>query len=90
MTICFIVAAIIMSILLTLFDTQLLNLLQTPQEAFLSAKKYVLVCSIGLIFVFGYNAISAILRGLGNSVAPMYFVAISCITNIILDILLVV
>ena len=89
MTICFIVAAIVMSILLISFDTQLLTLLKTPQEAFVSTKDYVYVCSLGLIFVFGYNAISAILRGLGNSIAPMYFVAISCITNIILDILLV-
>ena len=89
MTICFVVAAIVMSILLSLFDTQLLNILQTPPEALTSAKDYVFVCSLGLIFVFGYNAISAILRGLGNSVAPMYFVAISCITNIVLDIFLV-
>ena len=89
MTISFIVASIVISILLILFDSQLLTLLNTPQEAFLSTKKYIFICSLGLIFVFGYNAISAILRGLGNSITPMYFVAISCIANIILDILLV-
>lgn len=89
MTICFIVASIILSLLLICFDTQLLNLLQTPQEAISSAKDYVFVCSLGLVFVFAYNAISAILRGLGNSIAPMYFVGIACIVNIIADLIFV-
>lgn len=89
MTICFVIAAIVLSLLLIVFDNQLLHALQTPQEAFSSAKDYVLVCSFGLMFVFAYNAISAILRGLGNSIAPMYFVAVSCAINIFADILLV-
>ena len=89
MTICFIVASIVLSLLLICFDTQLLNLLQTPVEALHSAKDYVFVCSLGLVFVFAYNAISAILRGLGNSIAPMYFVGIACVVNIIADLLLV-
>lgn len=89
MTICFVIAAFILSLLLIIFDNQLLHALQTPQEAFSSAKDYVLVCSFGLMFVFAYNAISSILRGLGNSIAPMYFVAVSCAINIFADILLV-
>ncbi len=89
MTICFLFASFILSVLLIIFDVPLLNLLQTPKEAFKSTQDYVLVCSLGLVFVFAYNAISAILRGLGNSIAPMYFVAISCVINIIADILLV-
>lgn len=89
MTVCFIVLAVILSSVLILFDKRLLNLLQTPSDAFKSAIDYVSVCSFGLIFIFAYNAISAVLRGLGNSVAPMYFVAVSCFVNIIADILLV-
>lgn len=89
MTICFIFAAILLSSAIILFDNQLLNILQTPQDAFKSTLDYVWVCAAGLIFVFGYNAISAILRGLGNSIAPMFFVAISCIVNIIADIIFV-
>lgn len=89
MTVCFIFASIILSSFIILFDNQLLRLLQTPMDAFPSTLDYVFVCSAGLVFVFAYNAISAILRGLGNSIAPMFFVAISCIVNIITDILLV-
>ncbi len=89
MSICFIFASIILSIFVIYFDIPLLNLLRTPTEAFADAKDYIFICSIGLIFIFAYNAISAILRGLGNSIAPMYFVAISCIVNIITDIILI-
>ncbi len=89
MTICFIFAAILLSTLVIAFDKQLLNVLQTPIEAYNSTADYVFVCSIGLIFIFAYNAISAVLRGLGNSVAPMCFVAVSCVLNIILDVILV-
>lgn len=89
MAICFIVASIILSALVILFDRQLLKLLQTPPEAFKDSLEYIWVCAFGLVFVFAYNAISAILRGVGNSIAPMYFVAISCFTNIVADIVLV-
>ena len=89
MTVCFIAAAIFLSTIIILFDNQLLTILQTPNEAFKSAQEYIFVCALGLVFIFAYNAISAVLRGLGNSIMPMYFVAVSCFMNIILDIFLV-
>ncbi len=89
MTVCFIAAAIFLSTLIIAFDNPLLKVLQTPMEAFQSTKDYVFVCALGLVFIFAYNAISAVLRGLGNSIMPMYFVAVSCFMNIILDIYLV-
>ena len=89
MTVCFIAAAIFLSTVIMTFDNTLLNLLRTPSEAYTATADYIFVCAIGLVFIFGYNAIAAVLRGLGNSVAPMYFVIISCVTNIILDLLLV-
>lgn len=89
MTVCFVFAAIFLSLMLLLFDSSLLHWLQIPEVAFESAKDYISVCAVGLIFVFAYNAVSSILRGLGNSVAPMYFVAVSCLVNILVDILLV-
>ena len=89
MTICFIAFAIFISTIIILFDNHLLNLIQTPTEAYKATAEYIFVCSLGLIFIFAYNAISAVLRGLGNSVAPMYFVAIACTINIFLDLLLV-
>ncbi len=89
MSVCFIIAAIFLSSIIIIFDNSILTLLQTPDEAMTSTLKYVRICAVGLIFIFAYNSISAILRGLGNSVAPMYFIAVSCVTNIILDIILV-
>ena len=45
---------------------------------------------VGLIFIFGYNIISAVLRGMGNSKHPFLFVSIATIINVILDLLFVV
>lgn len=89
MTICFLIASVVLSSIIITFDKQLLQLLNTPPKAFLATTDYVFVCSLGLVFVFAYNAVSAILRGLGNSAAPMFFVAVSCFINIIADLLLV-
>lgn len=63
--------------------------MQTPAEAFDSASAYVRVIGCGIIFSFGYNALSAILRGLGDSTRPLLFVAVACVTNMVLDYLMV-
>ncbi len=63
--------------------------LQTPVESLAGAKQYVTICFCGIFFICGYNAISAVLRGYGDSRRPMYFVALSCVINVIGDILLV-
>ncbi len=67
------------------FIDELTLLLQVPKEAFNPAKNYILVSSIGILFTFGYNGICAILRGLGDSKNPFYFILISSILNVILD-----
>lgn len=81
--------AIVFTVGLYVLAEIILRLLQTPEEAFLPALRYVQICSCGTLFIFGYNAISAILRGLGDSKNPLIFVAIACGTNIILDLLFV-
>jgi putative MATE family efflux protein len=63
----------------------ILRLIQTPPESFLESSRYLVVTATGIIFIFGYNAFSAILRGMGNSKQPFYFVLIACVTNVILD-----
>lgn len=67
----------------------ILAALQTPGESLAGAKQYVTICFCGIFFICGYNAISAVLRGYGDSRRPMYFVALSCVINVIGDILLV-
>lgn len=81
------------SILFTLIGiglhTQLLNLLNTPAEAMEEAKDYVVICSAGMFFVYGYNTVSAVLRGMGDSKRPLVFIAIAAILNVILDLIFV-
>lgn len=85
----FAIAAIIITVLMLVFERPLLMLLRTPQESFDLTMQYVAICSMGNIFICGYNAISAILRGYGDSARPMVFVGIACIINILLDFLFV-
>lgn len=83
-----ILAVIFTAVMLLLGDT-LLKLLKTPEVAFTEAENYYLICMSGTIFMFAYNVISAILRGMGDSKRPLYFVLIATIVNIIGDIILV-
>ena len=63
----------------------ILRLLQTPAESFKDADEYLTVTLIGIVFIFTYNALSAILRGMGDSKKPFLYVTIACVTNIVLD-----
>ena len=68
----------------------LLRLLETPEDAFSDALGYLRICGGGgLFFIYGYNGISAILRGVGESVRPFQFILISSIMNVVLDFLFV-
>ena len=60
----------------------ILQLLQVPESSFDEAYRYVFVCSLGIFFLCEYNAFSAILRGYGDSVSPLLFVAVACVCNI--------
>lgn len=81
--------AIVFTILGIALHEPLLVLLNTPAEAMDQAKDYVVFCAIGMFFVYGYNTVSAILRGMGDSTRPFIFIAISAVLNVFLDILFV-
>lgn len=66
-----------------------LKLLNTPQDIFAEAKAYLQIMSIGLLFVSVYNYVSSMMRALGDSRTPLYFLIFSCILNAILDLLFV-
>lgn len=63
--------------------------MQTPVEAVAQTLEYLKICSLGIPFIIGYNAVSGIFRGLGDSKTPMVFIAIACVCNIGLDFCLV-
>ena len=70
--------------------TPILSLMNTPPEAFAEANAYATVTLTGLIFIYGYNVMSAVLRGMGDSIRPFIFIAIAAVGNIVLDILFVI
>lgn len=85
-----IILALSMTAICYVLRFKFLEWLATPEEAFTEAYQYSVTCIFGIIFVYGYNAVSAILRGMGDSKRPFTFVAIAAIVNAILDVIFVV
>lgn len=85
----FAVIALMLTIIMLAGRDFILTALQTPSPSYQLARQYVTICFYGIFFICGYNAISAILRGYGDSKHPMYFVAFACVLNIAGDILFV-
>lgn len=81
--------AAVLTILMLALKGPILSLIQTPPESYAESERYLTVTLTGIIFIFGYNALSAILRGMGDSKRPLMFVLAACITNVILDLLFV-
>ena len=71
------------------FSRSIFLLMKVPEEALEQACGYMNILSGGTLCVFGYNAVCALLRGLGDSRRPLLFVAIAAAMNIMLDLLLV-
>ena len=61
--------------------------MNVPAESYDMAMQYVVICGAGLIFTAGYNLISAIMRGMGDSQRPLLFIGIATAVNIVLDLL---
>ena len=67
----------------------ILRLLQTPPESYPGAVQYLTITFIGTVFTFGYNLVSAMFRGMGDSRHPLVFVAVAASVNLVLDLLAV-
>lgn len=85
----YMIVGAVMTVAMLFLWSPLLNVLKTPAEAFSEAKNYYIICMAGLLFTFAYNVISAVLRGLGDSKRPLYFVLIAAIGNVVGDIIFV-
>jgi putative MATE family efflux protein len=83
------IVGIVVTIIMLILSDKVLWLLQTPEESYQQARDYLDVTLLGTVFIFGYNAFSAILRGFGDSRRPLIFVSIACVINVVLDILFV-
>lgn len=71
------------------FHGGMLELMNTPQAAWDEAVGYLVICSCGMVFIYGYNALCAILRGMGESKLPMLFIAVASLVNVVLDLVFV-
>lgn len=89
MTTLYIILSAVLTVVMVLLTNPILRLLKTPDNAFEEAVRYLTICMLGTVFMFLYNAISAILRGMGDSKRPLYFVAIAAAVNVVGDIVLV-
>lgn len=83
------VAAILFGLLGILVTNPMLRIMHTPEAAWEDARYYTLICCAGMIFIYGYNAVCSVLRGMGESKLPMIFIAIASIANLILDLIFV-
>lgn len=81
--------AIVGSVGVMLFRGPILSVMNTPAESWDYAYDYITICTVGLVSVYGYNIVSAVLRGYGDSKHPFVFISISSVLNVILDLLFV-
>lgn len=83
------IAALVLTSLALTFLRPLMGFMNTPAEILEQSYAYIVVIAGGLSATIGYNLFAAILRALGNSRSPLYFLIISSLLNIVLDVLFV-
>ncbi len=84
------IASVVISIVGIAFSNEIFRLIRMPEEAIPEAVAYFNIYIGGAILFFGFNGTSAILRGLGDSKTPLYFLMLSTVLNIILDLVFIV
>ena len=81
--------SVFMAVICYALRFSILGWLNTPAAAYAYTMDYTVTCIYGLVFIYGYNIVSAILRGMGDSKRPFLFIAIAALLNIVLDIVFV-
>ncbi len=81
----FIGFSIVAAAVLVILARPITSAMSTPADAVEGMVSYLTICFIGIPFITAYNVIASVLRGMGDSKSPMYFVAIACGANFILD-----
>ncbi len=84
------IASIFLTVIGNLSSDYIFRLIDLPEDVIPQASLYFNVYAFGFIFFFGFQGTSAILRGLGDSKTPLYFLVVATLVNIFLDLLFVV
>lgn len=85
----FVLIAVGLFVVMVCFAEPISVLMQAPAEAVDLTASYVRICGGGIFFIVAYNVLSAVFRGLGDSMSPLLFVLIACIVNVAGDLILV-
>lgn len=85
-----VLSSIVITILGLIFCGSILKFMNTPSIVFDQSKLYLTIIFAGIFFSAGYNFISSVLMGLGDSVTPLYFLIFASILNILLDLAFIV
>ena len=91
-------SAIILSAIITVIGTlisvnymdALLTLMNTPADIFVEARTYISIICYGFVCTISYNLVSSVLRAVGNSKAPLYFLVVAALLNIVLDLYFII
>ncbi len=82
-----VILAAVLSVVFVFGRYWILDVMNIPVESAEFASDYLLICGGGMVFTAGYNMISAVLRGMGDSKRPFMFIAIASAVNLVLDLL---
>ncbi|RFZ79706.1 MATE family efflux transporter [Lacrimispora amygdalina] len=85
----FMALSVMIMIVLLMAVNPIAAIMLTPAEAYSETVTYLTICMIGIPFITGYNIISSVFRGMGDSKSPMCFIAVACVANIVLDYLFI-
>lgn len=81
--------ALVLTVIMVFAAPTTAQVMQAPQEAFDQTVTYIVICSVGTVFIIAYNLVGSIFRGLGDSKMPLVTVGIACVLNIAGDLILV-
>ena len=87
---CLIAAATaVLNVAVYAFIDPILRFLAVPEELYTDMRNYLVIIFVGLIATSAYNFFACLLRAVGNSVAPLWFLAAAALLNIVLDLVFV-
>ena len=80
------ILALVLTLVAVFGHSLILDIMNIPEESRDFSADYLIICGAGLVFTAGYNMVSAVLRGMGDSKRPFLFIGIATVVNLVLDI----
>lgn len=81
----FLGVSVVLAAIMVVLLPHIVAIMSTPEEAVIGTQDYLYYCALGIPLITAYNIIASIFRGLGDTRSPMYFIAVACVLNIVLD-----